>query len=260
MTGRNFMQLADIQTSIVDFLTGKSEQPPDSVSQKGLDLYRSLVFSEYQSLLEAIYPGTQSALAQRWDDTCQGFVRELPNTDFNVNRSARGFSRFLEQRCHPTWIIELSEYEYLLHSVGEEDVSFVSLALDERGDEVFLEVLSERPCLNPTLSAVNYHNDIPAILTAALNDEEIDLLLNERRTRLVIFRDSQGVRTLELNDVSWQLLSTLQNTDSFIDVISRVAATFDQSVEIAAIPVIKEFRRYFAEELLVRSIQTGFSD
>lgn len=251
------MQLADVQTSIVDFLTGKSEQPPDSVSQRGLDLYRSLVLSEYQSLLESIYPGTQYVIAQRWDETCQHFVRELPNTDFNMNRSARGFSRFLEHVCHPTWVIELSEYEYLLHSVAERDVSFTSLALGERGDELFLEVLGERPCLNPTLSAVVYQNDIPAILTLALNEDDVQLALNGKKTRLVIFRDSQGVRTLELNDVSWQLLSTVQTADSFKDVISNVALKFDQPVEIAAIPVIKELRRYFAEELLVRSIHAN---
>jgi len=250
------MQLAEVQTAIVDFLTGKSDQPPDSVSQMGLDLYRSLLLSEYQSLLESIYPGTQSALKQRWDEICQSFVRELPNTDFNMNRSARGFSRFLEQFCHPTWIVELSEYEYLLHSVGEKDVSFVPLGLGERGDELFLEVLGERPCLNPTLVAVHYQNDIPAILTSSLNDDEIELASNEKRTKLVIFRDSRGVRSLELNDVSWQLLATLQTADSFRDVISKVALKFDQPAEIAAIPVIKELRRYFAEELLVRSNRT----
>ena len=251
------MQLADVQTSIVDFLTGKKEQPPDSVSQKGLELYKSLVFSEYQSLLESIYPGTQSALAQRWDEICLDFVRELPNTDFDMNRSAKGFSRFLEHFCHPTWIIELSEYEYLLHSVAERDVSFIPLALGERGDELFLEVLGERPCVNPTLEAVDYQNDTPALLSSALNDDEIELGSNEKRTRLAIFRDNRGVRSLELNDVSWQLLATLQTAESFRAVISNVALKFDQPVEFAAIPVLKELRRYFAEELLVRSIQTN---
>lgn len=245
------MQLAELQKNLVDTITGK--QTSQNIPQRaGIELYRSLILSEYTDLLETVFPAARILLGERWDDICLSFVRDLPGSTYNFNRSAGDFSRFVAARNESIWIVELCDYEYLLQSVRDFDAKFAVLG---DSDDEFLRAIKRLPLVNPTAVGRSYTTDAPALLADALQKNHLEEGSYRRCLNLVVFRDVTGCRCLELSPQSWTFFSELNSGLSFSDCIQRVSEKLHQPVKSLAPFAIAEIQRYFREGLLVNSIE-----
>lgn len=246
------MQLAELQKNLVDAITGKLQPSRDLPQSAGIELYRSLILSEYTDLLETVFPAARILLGERWDNICLSFVRELPGSTYNFNKSAGDFSKFVAARQESNTIVELCDYEYLLQSVRDCDAKFSVLSNSE--DE-FLRAVKRLPLVNPTAVGRLYTTDTPALLKALLQSDYQEHRSYSRNLSLVVFRNLEGCCCLELSPPSWTFFSELNSGRSFSKCIKRVSEKLHHPVESLAPFAIKEIQRYFHEGLLVDSIE-----
>lgn len=245
------MNLAETQAKLVNFITGKnSDLTGFSISRIGLQLYQNLVESEYESLLNAIYPGTKFFCKDSWQEIVSQFIRELPSSDFNFNRCAAAFSEFLFDLGQPDFLVAIADYEYTLLAVTEKNVEFELIAPEDQTE--FLTAIRHRPTVNPSLFCRQYPYDVPLLIASALIQESIAIEAAEKTSRIVIFSDGHRHKSLELNDENWQLLQVLVKGESFQSAIFELSKKLDKPVKVVAPSVISEIRRYFQEGLLVK--------
>lgn len=240
------MSLATLQEKIVDYITGNDVTVSNVLDAAGLNLYRSLVSFEYQDLLDTIYPASRIALNNDWESICTEFIRVLPQTNYNFNRSAEGFSALLKIHKQPDWVVMLADYEYLCVSVCDDYVE----SNHKGSNEVdFAAMLSRAPNFNSSICFREYNYDVLAIHADLLCGKTPDIATKE--IKMLFFSDGQQCRCLELNQESWLLLLALSTGQSFRDCLASAAKQMGKTLEAIAPAALLEIRHYFEEGILI---------
>lgn len=223
------MALRDVETSLQTLWTKKSErekflkgnlklfpdgQEPDP---KGIKLYATLLNRGQIDLMESIYPACQRLISD-FEALVYRYMELSPPTHFNLNQSARGFSKFLESNCQDLvkkfpFLPELADYEWIELEVMEDDVEWPTIEPIVLNDPVLFA--KYRPALNPTLKLKNYKYPISDIVDKLIDSKQSEKTIakkvKEKPVTLAIFRDPKNhdARFLELGELSRFVVSTI---------------------------------------------------
>lgn len=223
------MALRDVETSLQTLWTKKSErekflkgklnlfpagQEPDP---KGIELYATLLNRGQIDLMESIYPACQRLISD-FETLVYRYMEECPPTHFNLNQSAKGFSKYLETNCPELvkkfpFLPELADYEWIELEVMEDEVEWPPSEQIELNDPGLFATY--RPVLNSTLKLKNYKYPISEIVDKLIDSEESEKTIAKRvkesPVTLAIFREPKehDARFLELGELSTFIVKTI---------------------------------------------------
>jgi len=197
--------LAATQAALAAHLRDPARPAPAGMAERGLAVYRELVYNNLEGLLRAGFPVLHRVLPpERWASLVRDFLREHASRSPYFLAVGEEFLAYLAVRppapWEPAWLSELAHYEW------------VELALDIREGEApappptGLDPLDAVPALSPLAWVLRYrwpvHRIGPGHQPTAPPGEPCCLL---------VYRDrEERVRFMELTPATARLLETVQ--------------------------------------------------
>lgn len=113
-------QLKELQDEILNYFTGKEvdEKTLNEKAQKDLSIYKSLVLSGMQGLIQKIFDKSYQVISDQFQDIVTDYLHQYPSKSPIYNELCCDFPKFLasdffnEKYTYPSYLSELALYEY----------------------------------------------------------------------------------------------------------------------------------------------------
>ncbi len=187
------------------------------LDERGIRLYASLIEIGRLDLMRSIYPCIEALLGKKFKDLVLSYYECMPADHYNLNKSARHFSRYLQEHepklveRHP-FIVELADFEWVELEVMEAAVEAKTSQVGERDLDDALAFASARPVLVDVVYLRRYKYPVMSISKSLLDGEKLPRRVKKEETFIAIYRDMQNheCRFLELGELSFDVLTKLQ--------------------------------------------------
>ncbi len=187
------------------------------LDERGVRLYASLIEIGRLDLMRSIYPCIEALLGKKFKDLVLSYYECMPADHYNLNKSARRFSQYLQEHepklleRHP-FIVELADFEWVELEVMEAAVDAQSAQISEPDLDDALAFASARPILADVVYLRRYHYPVMAISKKLLDGEKLPRRVKKEETFIAIYRDMHNheCRFLELGELSFEVLAKLK--------------------------------------------------
>ena len=231
----------------------KNHPRPGNVPAKRMAIYTEIVYNNIESTLAACFPVTKKILSQRkWQQLVRSFMadyrastpifREIPQ-QFLYHLELAGTSSLKL----PAFLPSLMHYEWVELALSVVDIT-ISAGVPQ-------DVLREKIMLNPALYLLQYEYPVHQISADFQPTKPA-----KTPTHLLVFRNiTHQIQFMELNPITFQLVSILQNanfTDTQItgeEALQKLAAENPQ----IAVEIVLQFGAQTLEELSGNGVILG---
>ncbi len=184
----------------------KANPRPQNVPAKRMAVYTEIVYNNIEGTLAACFPVVKKILsATKWQALVCGFMadyrantpifREIPQQFLQYFSNLEPVSPKL-----PAFLADLMHYEWVELSLSAMDVSVVATAPQD--------ILHDTLSTNPALYLLQYAYPVHQISVAFQPKKPA-----QTPTYLLVYRNTQHqIQFIELNPVTFQLMTILQNT------------------------------------------------
>ncbi len=148
------------------------------LDERGIRLYASLIEIGRLDLMRSIYPCIEALLGKKFKDLVLSYYECMPADHYNLNKSARHFSRYLQEHepklveRHP-FIVELADFEWVELEVMEAAVEAKPRQVGERDLDDALAFASARPVLVDVVYLRRYKYPVMSISKSLLDGEKL---------------------------------------------------------------------------------------
>lgn len=207
MTIAHFMPLPEFQRFQYAF-TAHIRNPKDNPRPRGVEarrmrIYKRLVYSNLESFLLACFPVLNKVLGKRrWERLVRHFLAVHHSHSPYFRQIPEEFIQFLQGQKllpaeYPGFVLELAHYEWieLALSVSTQEIDWEGIVREG-------SLLERYPVLNPVLANLRYSWPVHRIAprTRVVRAE----------TWLLVFRDGDEIRFMEINAFTSRLLALLE--------------------------------------------------
>lgn len=229
-------QLYDIQQEIFNYLYDKQVDTAvlNIKTQDELSIYKSLVLSGAEALLESIYPYCYTILADNWDAIIESYSANYPSKSPIYNHQARSFSEFLASKNftdnynYPNYLSELALYEWTdleLHN-----------AIDQE---------PKAHCLTPIYKILELKHPITQVIeylkTTEDTIEEIRSTDIEEEPEIIfLYRDLVSCKTrfFKLSETTLFVIKSLEMKLDSKTIHEQFCRSFNMELSIEAIEIL----------------------
>lgn len=185
---------------------------PNGVPAERMAVYEEIVFNNLFESISACFPVTQQVLGKRiWSKLAHAFLREHSAGSPLFRKIPEEFLSFLAsanseiQQLLPPYITSLCHYEWIELLVATMPVSEIETdRVNYSGD-----LIAQQPVFTPAMQLLNYEYAVHKISHRHKPKQKIS-------TQLLVYRNStDDVKFIELNPVTYRLISLLQQEQSY---------------------------------------------
>ena len=173
---------------------------PAKVNNARMGIYREIVFNNLFGAVSACFPVGKSILGARaWHKLVRTFFADHQATTPIFREIPQQFLHFINTRVDlPIYFQSLAHYEWVELAVASQQITPVKLSNQ-------IDLLNEKPILAPAHMLLSYDYAVQSISKRYLPK-------SAEQTYLLVFRNAENqVKFIELNAMTFQLLSLIQN-------------------------------------------------
>ena len=177
-----------------------ANKKPAQVKDTRMAIYREIVFNNIFSSVSACFPVCRSILGVRaWRNLVRAFFAHHQATTPIFREIPQQFLQFIDKKFDcPIYFQSLAHYEWVELAVAAQQTEAIKLSKKP-------DYLNEYPILAPAHQLLTYDYAVQSI--SKRNQPK-----STAQTHLLVFRNAENqVKFIELNPITFQLLSLIQN-------------------------------------------------
>ena len=179
-----------------------ANKKPAHVNIARMAIYREIVFNNIFSSVSACFPVCKSILGARaWRKLVRAFFANHQAATPIFREIPQQFLLFLNTKIElPIYFQSLAHYEWVELKVASQQIMHVKLSNQ-------IDLLNEKPILAPAHMLLSYDYAVQTI-------SKRQLPKGTEQTYLLVFRNAENkVKFIELNPITFQLLSLIQQSE-----------------------------------------------
>ncbi|MDI1299184.1 putative DNA-binding domain-containing protein [Methylotenera sp.] len=226
MMTKDLLSFQKYQLAFTSHIRDPLNQPrPKNVKNKGMDVYKEIVFNNLFESVSACFPVVQKVIGKRaWHKLIRGFFSEHSSSTPIFRKIPEEFLAYLSNihaltpENFPPYLTSLCHYEWV-----ELLVSTMKDETDKRNINAIGNLRMNQPAFEPAMQLLNYEYAVQKISPRYKPSVK-------ENTQLLVFRNTElEVKFIELNSITYRLIEILkQNKVNCEQALTMLAIEINQ--------------------------------